>query len=312
MTTMGAENLKVIGINGDFDDSQEALKDMLKDESFYLFLKSKNRELSVANSINFGRIAFQIVYHIWGYLELVRCGKIALGDGLKIVVPSGNFGNALGAFYARLMGVNIEKIIIASNTNNILSDFINSGIYDIRDRKLTKTDSPAMDILKSSNVERVLFTLFGEERTRELMENLDRERICSLDSDELDSLREIFLASFCSDVECREIVKSFFEDGYLLDPHTATAIKAYREQCDGEIAVVCSTAEWTKFAPTVASAIGGGKMDDREALDFVSKSAKVSIHKNTATLFKKDEVHRGIVDVKSLKDEIKNWIEGRG
>ena len=175
MVTEEANNLKVVGIHGNFDDAQQALKSLLGSEEFKLELSEKGIQLSAANSVNFGRIIFQIIYHIHSHLELVRHGEIGLGDEVYLVVPSGNFGNALGAYYAKKAGLPIRKILIASNANNILTDLINTGVYDIRDRELILTESPAMDILKSSNVERVLFDKFGAVRTREMMEALNDE-----------------------------------------------------------------------------------------------------------------------------------------
>jgi threonine synthase len=157
MVTKEGENLKVIGIHGNFDDAQSALKSLLASETFKNELQKNHISLSAANSVNFGRIILQIIYHIKSYFSLLNQGEIKEGEKIYITVPSGNFGNALGAYYAKKMGLPIDKILIASNANNVLSDLINEGVYDIRGRELILTNSPAMDILKSSNVERVLF-----------------------------------------------------------------------------------------------------------------------------------------------------------
>ena len=169
MVTEDAGNLRVIGIHGDFDDAQAALKALLSSENFRAKLIEKHTRLSAANSVNFGRIIFQQIYHIHSYLELVRQGAIELGEKVYLIVPSGNFGNALGGYYAWEMGLPVEKIIIASNSNNVLTDLIQTGAYDLRNRNLISTTSPAMDILKSSNVERILFHLFGSARTRDCL-----------------------------------------------------------------------------------------------------------------------------------------------
>jgi threonine synthase len=174
MVTEDAPNLKVIGIKGNFDDAQAALKNLLVSSSFKETLEEKNISLSAANSVNFGRIIFQIIYHIHNYLELVRQDAISIGEKVYLNVPSGNFGNVLGAFYAQKMGLPVEKLVISSNENNILTRLIQTGIYDIRASELKLTTSPAMDILKSSNVERVLFSLYGAVRTKDLMEDLSR------------------------------------------------------------------------------------------------------------------------------------------
>ena len=228
MVTEDAENLKVIGVRGDFDDTQTALKHLLASKSFKKTLKEKNIHLSAANSVNFGRIIFQIIYHIHSYLELVRQDVISLGEPVYLAVPSGNFGNALGGYYAMKMGLPVEKILIASNKNNILTQLINKGIYDLRTQEVVPTISPAMDILISSNIERILFDMFGAERTRELMHKLDTEKIYELTALEHEQLRAIFAADYCEDYEGKAYIKETFEKGYLMDPHTATCFKTYK------------------------------------------------------------------------------------
>ncbi len=182
MVCEDGENLKVLGIKGNFDDAQNALKSLLASNSFKAELEKDDIKLSAANSVNFGRIIFQIIYHFWSYLELIRQNAIKNGENIYLVVPSGNFGNVLGAYYAQKMGLNIEKLLVASNENNILTQWINTGVYDIRDKALKLTKSPAMDILKSSNIERVIFDLFGSTRTKELMEDLNKNNIFDNDS----------------------------------------------------------------------------------------------------------------------------------
>ncbi|MGB5518894.1 MAG: threonine synthase, partial [Gammaproteobacteria bacterium] len=253
MVTEDAENLKVIGVKGDFDDTQNALKRLLASESFNTTLKEKNIHLSAANSVNFGRIIFQIIYHIHSYLELVRQNAIIMGEKVYLGVPSGNFGNALGGYYAMKMGLPVEKILIASNSNNILTRFIHSGQYDLRTLSVIPTTSPAMDILKSSNIERILFDMFGAERTKDLMHQLDADKCYQLTTDELAQIQSIFAADYCEDAEGKAYIKGAFEKGYLMDPHTATCFKAYEPCRDKPIkTIVYSTAEWTKFSPVIA------------------------------------------------------------
>ena len=305
MVTEEAPNLKVIGIDGNFDDAQQALKTLLSSEDFRDELANKGIKLSAANSVNFGRIIFQIIYHVHSYLELVRNGEIGLGDEVYLTVPSGNFGNALGAYYAKKAGLPVRKILIASNINNILTDLITTGVYDIRDRKLILTESPAMDILKSSNVERVLFDKFGSERTRELMEALHTQGVYQLSVEETRALQEDFAATYSTDAEGEAVIAEYVEKGYLMDPHTATCIKAYRTLRDEPLpTILYSTAEWTKFSPTVARAIGLEVSGDREALDAISQQLNVPVPKKIKALFEKEIVHPDVVDKEQIKEEM--------
>jgi len=310
MVTEDASNLKVIGINGNFDDAQAALKNLLQSPSFAATLKEKNISLSAANSVNFGRIIFQIIYHIHNYLELVRQDVTTMGEKIYLNVPSGNFGNVLGAYYAQLMGLPVEKLIIASNENNILTRLIQTGIYDMRGKDLILTTSPAMDILKSSNVERVLFGLYGAQRTRELMNNLDTEGFYTLTATELTTLQEIFVADFCSDEEGKEYIKTTFESGYLMDPHTATCFKAYESCATKNIpTVIYSTAEWTKFSPVIASALTGEEnTKDEEALKAISTTANVAIPTMINELFSKKIVHSSVIEKEDIEKEILKFI----
>ena len=310
MVTEEAPNLKVIGIKGNFDDAQSALKNLLASESFKATLKEKNISLSAANSVNFGRIIFQIVYHIHNYLELVRENEIAIGEKVYLNVPSGNFGNVLGGFYAKEMGLPVEKLVISSNENNILTRLIQTGIYDIRDNDLKLTTSPAMDILKSSNVERVLYALYGATRTRELMQKLDDDKIYTLSSRELELLQEIFVADYCSDEEGKEYIKSAFNDGYLMDPHTATCFKTYKTKSNPEIkTIIYSTAEWTKFSPVIANALTGEEgMKDIVALESISKEAKVEIPSMIKELFSKNNIHDSVIEKEDIEKEILKFL----
>ncbi len=310
MVTEDAPNLKIIGIKGNFDDAQSALKNLLSSASFEATLKEKNISLSAANSVNFGRIIFQIVYHIHNYLELVRQDAIQIGEKVYLNVPSGNFGNVLGAYYAMLMGLPVEKLVISSNENNILTRLIKTGIYDIRGVDLKLTTSPAMDILKSSNVERVLFGLYGAERTRELMENLDKEKIYTLTAKELKALQEIFVADYCSDEEGKEYIKAAFADGYLMDPHTATCFKAYETLSNPKIkSIIYSTAEWTKFSPVIANALTG-EVDAKDiiALKSISKEANVEIPVMVKELFNKKIVHNTVIEKEDIEKEILKFL----
>ncbi|WP_456323160.1 threonine synthase [Hydrogenimonas sp.] len=309
MVTEDAPNEKVIGIHGNFDDAQTALKNLLSSESFKNRLSQSHTKLSAANSVNFGRIIFQIIYHIHSYLQLVKKGEIGLGEPVYLVVPSGNFGNALGGYYAKKMGLPVEKILIASNINNVLSDLITKGEYDLTCKSLIQTTSPAMDILKSSNVERVLYDKFGPERTKELMDDLDRKGRYRLSHDELAMLKEDFDATFSSDEEGKEVIAKYAKKGYVMDPHTATCFKAYDKLRKKSLkTIIYSTAEWTKFSRTVSAALGYDAERDLDALEWVSEHYRVSVPKMIAELFEKPIVHTTVVDKEKIEEEILSFI----
>ncbi|MDH5423947.1 MAG: threonine synthase [Gammaproteobacteria bacterium] len=310
MVTEDAENLKVLGVNGDFDDTQNALKRLLGSAEFKQRLKDKNINLSAANSVNFGRIIFQVIYHVHSYLELVRQKAIKMGEKVYLNVPSGNFGNALGGYYAMTMCLPVEKILIASNNNNILTQLINEGRYDLRDMAVTPTTSPAMDILKSSNIERVLFDMFGAERTKELMQQLDTEHHYQLTAAELATLQNVFSADFCNDDEGKQYIKDSFDSGYLMDPHTATCFKAYDTCRDKPLkTIVYSTAEWTKFSPVIANALTG-EVDakDQDALKAIATNARIEIPAMINGLFDKEITQQTIIEKNQIEQEILNFI----
>lgn len=310
MVTEDAKNLKVIGVKGDFDDTQNALKHLLASKAFKDTLKEKNILLSAANSVNFGRIIFQTIYHIHSYLELVRQNAIQSGDKVYLNVPSGNFGNALGGYYAMKMGLPVEKILIASNNNNILTKLINTGAYDLRNSSVIPTTSPAMDILKSSNIERIFFDLFGKDRTKELMFQLDNDKHYQLNENELKQIQAIFSADFCDDNQGKEYIKQAFSDGYLMDPHTATCFKAYDTCRDKPLkTIVYSTAEWTKFSPVIANALTG-EVDahDLDALKSIAKEAEIEIPAIISGLFDKEITQKSIIEKDQIESEILSFL----
>jgi len=310
MVTEDADNLKVIGVKGDFDDTQNALKRLLGSADFKATLKQKNIHLSAANSVNFGRIIFQTIYHVHSYLELVRQGAISIGEKVYLDVPSGNFGNALGGYYAMRMGLPIEKILIASNNNNILTKLINTGSYDLRGLSVTPTTSPAMDILISSNIERILFDLFGIERTRELMRQLNEDRHYSLSDEELKTIQSIFAADYCDDDEGKQYIKDTFDSGYLMDPHTATCFKVYETRRDQALhTIVYSTAEWTKFSPVIANALTG-EVDthDQDALKSIASEAGIEIPAIINGLFDKPIVQDMVIEKEDIEKAILEFI----
>ena len=311
MVCEDGENLKVLGIKGNFDDAQNALKSLLASNSFKAELEKDDIKLSAANSVNFGRIIFQIIYHFWSYLELIRQNAIKNGENIYLVVPSGNFGNVLGAYYAQKMGLNIEKLLVASNENNILTQWINTGVYDIRDKALKLTKSPAMDILKSSNIERVIFDLFGSSRTKELMENLNKNNIFTMTQDETKELQKYFSATFSNDSFGNTTIKEFLDSGYLMDPHTATCIKAYNELKEKPLkTVIYSTAEWTKFSPTVLNALkqDSQKYSDKEALEEISTKFGATLPQSIKNLFSAKINHSSVINKENIESEIIKFI----
>ena len=311
MVCEDGENLKVLGIKGNFDDAQNALKSLLASNSFKAELEKDDIKLSAANSVNFGRIIFQIIYHFWSYLELIRQNAIKNGENIYLVVPSGNFGNVLGAYYAQKMGLNIEKLLVASNENNILTQWINTGVYDIRDKALKLTKSPAMDILKSSNIERVIFDLFGSSRTKELMENLNKNNIFTMTQDETKELQKYFSATFSNDSFGNKTIKEFLDSGYLMDPHTATCIKAYNDLREKPLkTVIYSTAEWTKFSPTVLNALkqDSQKYSDKEALEEISTKFGATLPQSIKNLFSAKINHSSVINKENIESEIIKFI----
>lgn len=311
MVTVSSSNQKTIGIEGNFDDAQTALKNLLSSDSFNQRLRELGISLSAANSVNFGRIIFQMLYHFHAYLELVRDDEIELGDEIVLHIPSGNFGNALSAYYALRLGLPIGKIVIASNANNVLTEWIQTGRYDMSKRGLISTTSPAMDILKSSNVERVLFDLFGAERTSELMRQLDDQGWYQLDDDEHAQIKTFFAADFCSDEEGRQYIKAAFEKGYLMDPHTATCFKSCQsDEYRDRINLIYSTAEWTKFAPVIDEAISGNRPDsDQDALRHIAELSGRTVPPMIASLFDKPVVHPEVVAKQDIEDTILAFLE---
>ena len=311
MVTEDGANLKVIGIKGNFDDAQTALKKLLASNTFRDELKKDGIKLSAANSVNFGRIIFQIIYHFWSYIQLLKQNEITFGEKIYLIVPSGNFGNVLGGFYSLNMGVPIEKLLVASNKNNILTQWINTGIYDIRGKELQLTKSPAMDILKSSNIERVIYNLYGAKRTKELMEALNENLFFEMTKEETKELQKYFSAVNSDDEYGIKIIKRYTDKDYIMDPHTATCLKAYETLREKDLkTVMYSTAEWTKFSPTVLNAISQNneKYDDKTALENISKDCKVKIPDSISELFNSKILHDEVVEKEEIESKIIEFI----
>ncbi len=269
MDTQKGNNVFVCAINGNFDDAQSGVKKIFTDSEIKKLLKDNGMEFSSANSINWGRLVPQVVYYVSAYCDLLKNGE-DLSNGFNVVVPTGNFGNILAAYYAKCMGVPIAKLICASNANNVLTDFIATGTYD-RNREFFTTMSPSMDILISSNLERMVYHLCGNdsETTAALQNSLAKTGRYSIDEKMLEELKKLYFGGCCNDSETLETIHAKFEKyGYLCDTHTAVAVKVYDEYVaetgDGKPTVIASTASPYKFSASVLKAVDGTKCSNDE------------------------------------------------
>ena len=260
MVTTTGNNVHVWALRGNFDDCQRMVKRIFADDAFASKLADAGWALSSANSINWGRLLPQIVYYISGYASMMASGAISAGQALDVCVPTGNFGNILAAWYAKQMGTPIDQLFCASNENRVLTDFINTGTYDISSREFVLTPSPSMDILVSSNLERQLFELTGRDggAISQWMADLNGSRRFQVDKDTFARLRETFRADAITNAECLETIKRVFsEQGYLMDPHTAVAFAAAENLKGINPVLVASTAHWAKFGDNVYRALHG-------------------------------------------------------
>lgn len=269
MDTQKGNNVFVCSINGNFDDAQSGVKKIFTDASVKALLKENGMEFSSANSINWGRLVPQIVYYVSAYCDLLLKGE-KLDDGFNVVVPTGNFGNILAAYYAKCMGVPIAKLICASNANNVLTDFIKTGVYD-RNREFFTTMSPSMDILISSNLERMVYHLGGNDAklTAELQKELSTKGKYEIKGEMLGKLQNLYAGGCCDDNETlNTIFEKFNEYSYLCDTHTAVALKVYDEYRastgDKKPTVIASTASPYKFSASVLKAIDKSKCSNNE------------------------------------------------
>ena len=264
MVTQHGGNVAVFGVRGNFDDCQSAVKAAFNDEPFVEELAAKhNLKLSSANSINWGRLLPQIVYYVSAYADMVAGGGVVAGQPIDVCVPTGNFGNVLGAYYARSIGVPIGRLLVASNENNVLADFVATGLYDISDRDFVTTPSPSMDILISSNLERMLYEITRDtERVRDWMTQLAEEKRFRVDSETFHRLRDLFSADFVTNDDSLATVRRVFgETGYLLDPHTAVAWEVGERLAHDAPVLLVSTAHWAKFGGDVYKALRGDAYD---------------------------------------------------
>ena len=291
MVTQDGENVGVCAVVGNFDDAQAGVKRIFSDETIRAALADRGYLLSSANSINWGRILPQVVYYISAYCDLVRDGEIAMGDKVNFCVPTGNFGDILAAYYAWRMGLPVGRLICASNRNDVLTDFLRTGVYD-RNRPFHTTMSPSMDILVSSNLERLLFDLSGENdaEVRGYMEALAKEGRYEVSQRIKTALAERYWGGFCDeDGTAAAIAESYKAKGYLIDTHTAVAVSVlaqYRAAIGDETpAVVVSTASPYKFCNHVLSAIGETPAGDGvELLDQLHDVSGVAVPRRLAAL----------------------------
>lgn len=281
MKTQEGSNVGVCALKGNFDDCQNGVKAIFTDNDVKEKLDSNGMMFSSANSINWGRLVPQIVYYISAYAELVKDGEIELGENINIVVPTGNFGNILAGYYAKHMGVPVNKLICASNVNNVLTDFINTGVYD-RNRQFYATVSPSMDILISSNLERLLYLLTDKNDAviREWFGKLSSEGKYEVTDDIKAKLKEEFYAGFCDDAQTKQTIHEIYEKySYTCDTHTAVAVKVYEDykKATGDTTktVIASTASPYKFSEAVLEAVQNGK-SDLDEYDMIDKLAELS------------------------------------
>ena len=311
MVTQEGENTHVFAINGNFDDAQTGVKRIFNDAVFAEELGKMNCKLSSANSINIGRLVPQVAYYVHSYAKMMEKGSLQAGEKMNIVVPTGNFGNILAAYYAKQMGIPVGKLICASNENKVLTDFINTGIYDIR-RDFYLTNSPSMDILISSNLERLLYHLSGGNaaEVKALMESLDTEKVYEVSGKIKDGLKD-FYAGFATVEETNRAIGAMYEkNGYLMDTHTAVAYKVYKdyvaETGDHIPAIIASTASAYKFADSVARSIGLEEEKDGFAyVKALHEKTGVRIPAGLKDLESKPIRHTGVLDLEQMKESVK-------
>lgn len=315
MVTQKGNNTYVLGITGNFDDAQTAVKKMFNDRELSNELSSAGYQFSSANSINIGRLVPQIVYYVYAYSRLVRAGEIQPGQKINVVVPTGNFGNILAAYYAKLMGLPVHKLICASNENKVLFDFFRTGTYD-RKREFILTSSPSMDILISSNLERLIYRLTGEDAQKcaELMNALSQGGEYTI-SDEMREGLSDFYGNFCSEGETREAISAtYYGSGYVIDPHTAVAAGVYqkylRDTQDDTVTVIASTASPYKFTRSVMNAVSDRyqDLDDFAMADALSVLTGIKVPKAVEEIRTAPVLHDTVVDASEMPAAVKKIL----
>ncbi len=317
MVTTAGSNTHVVAIKGNFDDAQTGVKEIFNDKEFNSLLKTNGKVFSSANSINIGRLVPQIVYYFHGYFKLINEGKIKVGDKINVVVPTGNFGNILASYYGHKMGLPVNKFICASNVNNVLTDFLNTGVYDIN-RKFETTISPSMDILISSNLERFIESLSDKDDNliNDLMKSLKENGKYELPLDMKEKLSSFF-GGYTDDKETKETIKKVYDKySYVIDTHTAVAYKVYEDYVaktgDKDTqTLLAATASPFKFTRAVVEAITGenqDKLDDFQLVDKLSEITGWEIPENIYKLNEKEVFHNTVIETNEMKKCVKEFL----
>ena len=315
MATQEGNNVCVCAVRGNFDDAQTGVKKIFSDKELAKEMDEKGFQFSSANSINIGRLVPQICYYVYAYAQLLKDGKITEGEKINVVVPTGNFGNILAAFYAKNMGLPIDKLICASNDNKVLYDFFRTGTYD-RNREFVLTTSPSMDILISSNLERLIYRIAGNDadKNRELMSTLSGNGKYEI-TEEMKAQLADFYGNFASEAETAAEIRRLYEKcGYVIDTHTAVASAVYGkyvvETGDHKTTVIASTASPFKFTRSVMDAIDikYDAMGDFELVDELSKIAKVKVPNAIEEIRTAPVLHDTQCDVDKMKDTVKSFL----
>ena len=316
MVTQKGANTYVVGITGNFDDAQTAVKKMFNDKELAAELSQAGFQFSSANSINIGRLVPQIVYYVYAYAQLVKEGRIKAGEEINVTVPTGNFGNILAAYYAKNMGLPIKKLICASNDNKVLYDFFRTGAYD-RNRDFILTTSPSMDILISSNLERLIYRIAGEDAAcnASLMAALAGDGKYEITAEMKEKLGD-FYGNYATQEECAAQIRSLYEDtGYVLDPHTAVAAAVYNkykeETGDTTKTVIASTASPYKFTRTVLSAMDEkyADMDDFALTEELEKISGVKIPDAITKIRNAPVLHNIQCEKDGMKQAVMEFLE---
>lgn len=314
MVTQTGNNVDVIGIKGNFDDAQTAVKKAFNSQKLKDLCNQHHVFLSSANSINIGRLIPQIVYYFYSYMTLVNKEEIQLGETVNFTIPSGNFGNCLAGYIAKNMGLPIGKFIIASNKNNILTDFFNTGKYDAN-REFYKTNAPAMDILVSSNLERLVYMLCQDAtKVQQYMKQLNETGVYEVDADIFAKVKENFTAGWLNEEQVLETIGACYKDtGYLLDTHTAVGYGVYKEyqaqSQDQTKTILLSTASPYKFPGSVYQAVSGEKMDEYDAVDALNEKTKVPVPTPLKGIKDREILHKKVIDKEAIIDFIGEQIK---